>query len=685
MPKIVFFENITKKFDRSFTAIAKAAGPLRPLLKFLVVATLLLSLARLGLVIWQLPRVEAVDGFWKVLGFGIRMDMILICYLLVPIALGLFLFPAGLYSRSLFQKISAVWLSFWIIFMVFMEASTPSFILQYDLRPNRIFVEYLNHPKEVALTIWGDFRIQLLSALLLTAVMIFVVRKIFRPTAVPVERWGIGKRLVVFPLVLCLLLIGGRNSFDHRPANPSTAAFSSDHLVNELCLNSAFSVLYAIYRLKDENGKTKIYPKMEDEEIVQRIRRGMLLPPAAFVSDKIPTLHRQKAAAVRQRPMNLVIILEESLGAQYVGSLGGKPLTPELDKLAGQGLWFKQLYATGTRSIRGIEAVTTGFFPSPARSVVKLGLAQNGFFTIARILKEAGYRNDFIYGGESHFDNMRGFLLANGFDRVIDENDYPAPSFRGTWGVSDGDLLRRANEEFTRHGDAPFFALVFTSSNHSPYEIPESPAAKLTTGRGTVASAIRYADYALGEFFRKARASDYWDNTLFLVVADHDDVVKGPSLIPIEHFHIPGLILGGSIKPAEYHKVASQADLPPTLLSLMGLNSEHPMPGHDLLQLPEDFPGRAIMQYGSTHAYMRGDQVVVHAANKPSRQFTFRADKLIPAGQEDPELVKDALATALWPSLAYLKQQYVLGEHSLAEVRLNSGHGLLTKIGEVKE
>lgn len=685
MPEPRFFDRTAKLPARCCCAALDVVGPLRPLVKFLAVAIPLLSLTRLGMVLWQWPRVQAVDGLWKVLGYGIRMDMILLCYLLVPVALGLFLFPVQLNGGSLWQKLASAWLSFWIVFMVFMEAATPSFILQYDLRPNRLFVEYLNHPKEVALTIWGGFRIQLLIALLLTAVVTAAVRRIFRPSVMPVRQWSLGKRLVVFPLILCLLLIGGRNSFDHRPANPSTAAFSSDHLVNELCLNSAYSVLYAIYRLKDETGKTRIYPKMPQQEVVQRIRRGMLLPPDAFVSDEIPTLHRQKPLAVRQRPMNLVIILEESLGAQYVGALGGRPYTPELDKLAGQGLWFKQLYATGTRSVRGIEAVVTGFYPSPSRSVVKLGLSQNNFFTIARILKTAGYKSDFIYGGESHFDNMRGFLLANGFDRVIDENDYPAPDFRGTWGVSDGDLFKRADEEFDRHGDNPFFALVFTSSNHSPYDLPESPAANLTAGKGTVANAIRYADYALGEFFRKARASKYWDNTLFLVVADHDDVVKGPSLIPIEHFHIPGLILGGGVEPAVYRKIASQADLAPTLLSMMGLHSEHPMPGHDLLQLPGDFPGRAIMQYGTTHAYMLGDQVVVHAADKPSRQFTYSAGTLLPVVHPDPELVRDALATALWPSLAYRNQQYALGEHSLEQVRVNSDSRALAQTGNRKK
>ncbi|APG27572.1 hypothetical protein A7E78_06815 [Syntrophotalea acetylenivorans] len=680
MSKVSLFEKRPKQVTRYFARIAKAAGPLLPLLKFFALATLLLSLTRFGLVLWQWPRVAAVDGLWRVLGFGIRMDMILICYLLIPLVLGLFLFPVRLNSKSIWQKFSSVWLSFWIVFLVFMETATPPFILQYDLRPNRIFIEYLNHPREVALTIWGGFRAQLLVALILTTAMIFVVRWIFRAPVKPVPQWSIWKRLVVCPLVLCILFIGGRNSFDHRPANPSTAAFSSDHLVNELCLNSAYSVLYSIYRLKDEKNTGKIYPRMKKEEIVQRMRREMMLPSAAFVSEEVPTLHQQKASSVRQKPMNLVIILEESLGAQYVESLGGKPFTPELDELAKQGLWFKQLYATGTRSIRGIEAITTGFLPSSARGVIKLGLAQQGFFTIARILKEAGYRSEFIYGGESHFDNMRGFLLANGFDRVIDENDYDDPDFRGTWGVSDGDLFRRADKEFSRHGDNPFFALVFTSSNHSPYDIPENPVANSTAKRGTVADAIKYADYALGEFFRKARASDYWDNTLFLVVADHDDVVKGPSLIPIEHFHIPGLILGGTIKPGKFDKIASQADLAPTLLSLMGIDSEHPMPGYDLLQLPEEFPGRAIMQYGSTHAYMRGDQVVVHAQNKPAQQFTFSSGNLIPIRQPDPELTKDALATALWPNVAYRKQQYTLGEHSLAAVRINDSDGLVAQL-----
>ncbi|HKJ04696.1 MAG TPA: LTA synthase family protein [Geopsychrobacteraceae bacterium] len=647
-------------------------GPLRPILTFIGLSLLLLGLSRIGLIVWQWSRVAEVDGLWSVLGFGLRMDMVLISYFLMPLALGMFLLPPFLLRTLVWRWICTLWLTLSLTVLVFMETATPPFIQQYDVRPNRVFVEYLNHPKEVGMTLWGGYKIELLISLVVLLMIVGVGKRLFAPASLQSQGWSWRKRLLVFPLIACLLFLFARSSFEHRPANASTAAFSSDHLVNELGISSAYSVLFAIYRLKDEQDAIKIYPHMASDEVVQRIRREMMLDPADFVSDKIPTLHLQRPTITRQKPMNLVIILEESLGAQYVGALGGKPYTPELEKLSKQGLWFSHLYATGTRSIRGIEAVVTGFMPTPARSVVKLGLAQQGFFTLARILKNAGYSTEFIYGGESHFDNMRGFFLANGFERIIDQNDFDDDIFRATWGVADGDLMRRADEEFRQHGDEPFFALVFTSSNHPPYEIPEGMA-KTGSDEKPFVSAIRYADHSLGAFFKLAQASPYWDNTLFLVVADHDDVVSGPSLIPIRHFQIPGLILGGKVEPREDSKVASQIDLPPTLLSMMGLESEHPMPGHDLLQLPEDYPGRAIMQYGMTHAYMRGDQVVVHTQDKAGEQFTYHDEILDPTESPDSELIKDALATALWPSLAYQEQKYILADMSTAKTKASHG------------
>ena len=215
------------------------AGPLSPLLKFIMTALALLTLARIGLVVWQWPRVEEVEGLWKVLLFGLRIDIILISYLLLPVVLLMLLLPGRISQGIAWRKICSAWLGFWLVFLVFMETATPPFILQYDLRPNRIFFEYLDHPIEVALTLWGGFKIHLMIALLVSALVIFFARKIFTTTREAGIAWGTKKRLVILPLVLVLLAIGGRSSFDHRPANASTVAFSSDHLVNELSLNSA--------------------------------------------------------------------------------------------------------------------------------------------------------------------------------------------------------------------------------------------------------------------------------------------------------------------------------------------------------------------------------------------------------------------------------------------------------------
>lgn len=152
-------------------------------------------------------------------------------------------------------------------------------------------------------------------------------------------------------------------------------------------------------------------------------------------------------------------MLQESLGAQFVQSLGGKNLAPEFDKLLNQGWSFDQLYATGTRSVRGIEAVVTGFTPTPARAVVKLDKSQHNFFTLAALLQQEGYATQFIYGGESHFDNMKSFFLGNGFADIVDFDDIEQPEFVGSWGASDGDLFRQADKELQQFHlqDKPFF------------------------------------------------------------------------------------------------------------------------------------------------------------------------------------------------------------------------------------
>jgi phosphoglycerol transferase MdoB-like AlkP superfamily enzyme len=408
---------------------------------------------------------------------------------------------------------------------------------------------------------------------------------------------------------------------------------------------------------------------MSSAEMVRRVRAGMGVPLADFTSEQFPTLHRQIASVRREEPLNLVIILEESLGAGFVEQLGGIPITPNIDRLAEQGIWFDQLYATGTRSVRGIEAVVAGFPPTPALSVVKLSKSQRDFATLASVLARSGYRSEFIYGGESHFDNMRSFFLGNSFESVVDRQDFAAPKFVGSWGVSDEDLFDMAHARISaRHAAGqPFFTLVFTSSNHTPFEFPDGRIELHDKQKQTVHNAVKYADHALGQFLERARTSDYWADTLFMVVADHDTRVYGDELVPVGKFHIPGVILGADVTARRIDSLVSQIDLAPTLLSLMGVDSEHPFPGRDLTRTLPEFGNsptplrpRAMMQFDRNFAWLERDRLTVLLPDGGSRQFTFdrKTKDFQPAVTTDPEAVQQALANVLMPAWLYREQRY---------------------------
>jgi phosphoglycerol transferase MdoB-like AlkP superfamily enzyme len=641
------------------TRLTSVSRSFRPLVMTAVSGLLLIFLFRCAFVVWQWPRVAAVGQLQRIFLTGLQMDLQLISYLLFP---ALLLWPAagGTTNTGAWAvRLLRIWYCLVVLFLLFMETATPSFLSEYGVRPNRLFFDYLIYYREVGSMLWKQYKLQLiLSAVILPLAGRYAWRIsiLFRPTAGDLSPL---QRMIVLPLVAALLVLGARSSLGHRPANISSAAFSSDPLVNGLALSSAYTLLYAVYQLKHEKDPGHLYGHLPEEETLRRVTRATGYPPSAFTDPSRPTWHFQQATRPRQSPLNLVIILEESLGAQFVESLGGLPLTPELVRLSSQGLWFEQLYATGTRSVRGIEAVVTGFPPSPARSVVKLASRGGRFFNLAAHLKPKGYQSVFIYGGESHFDNMRGFFLSNGFDRVVDEENFDNPAFRGTWGVCDEDLFDRAHREFEAYGDQSFFSLVFTSSYHAPFEFPPGRLKKEELTNNPEHNAVRYADFALGRFFDKARNSSYWNRTLFLVVADHDSRVRGAELVPVNHFHIPGLVIGPGVAPDVCKTVASQIDLPSTLLSLMGISSFHPMIGHDLSLAGSAGKGRAIMQYNSSFAYREGNRVTILQPDKDPMQFTYAGLKLHPA-EPAPLMARKALAHALWPFMAYENRYYTL-------------------------
>jgi len=640
---------------------SKLAISLRPLFSFGWRLLLTLTVSRILLVAWQWQRVVDADMLGSVFFQGLRFDLVLLGLLLsIPVLC----FPILASNRLLlpaWRGLLKVFLPLALLVVLFMECSTPSFIDQFDSRPNILFFEYLEHPREVGATLWAAYKLPIFFAILIvTATTLINSRQIGR-LVTPIVPTGVVPAIMVTPLLLILCLALIRSTLDHRPVNPSTVALSSDPLVNDLALSSAYTVLYAAYETRHEPEGGFRYARIDDRDVISQVRESMLIDPDDFTSNSLPTLHRQVLPEPTTDHKNLVIIVEESLGAEFVGSLGGLNLTPNLDTLASQGMWFSSLYATGTRSVRGLEALVSGFTPTPARSVVKLGKSQRNFFTLAQFLGNAGYKSSFLYGGESQFDNMRRFFVNNGFDHVIDKQNFENPVFSGSWGVSDEDLFNRAHKEFSAPHERPFFTLVFTSSNHSPFEFPPDRIELYDEETATVNNAVKYADYALGQFIRNAQQSDYWDNTVFLIVADHNSRVYGSEVIPVERFHIPGLILGGSISPAVFTPVASQIDLPPTLLSLIGVAGEHPMIGRDLTRPAiQRLAGRAIMQFRGTQAYMEGVRVAVLQKNLPISQYRFQDGHLAAVEDIDQALARRALAHSAWSSMAYEKSLYRL-------------------------
>lgn len=640
--------------------LLRVFGPYVYLVRMALMSLVILSLSRVALVIWNYDRVEATHSLLAVFLQGIRVDFILVClWSLIPVLC------LPLFAQQRLRDIWFKWTFFWsligLLFILFMELATPAFLLQFDSRPNRIFIEYLKYPDEVFSTLWHGFKTSVIAGLVATVLLGFVLYRILLLSASKPVAWSPLKNFLIWPLALALVFIGIRSTFQHRPANPAMFAITADSMVNSLIINSSYSLLYALYNLKHEAHSSEIYGKLPTDEMLSYSLDWPWLKQYSFENLLYPTLHFQQAAIKREKPLNLVIVLQESMGATFVESLGGLAVTPELEKLAGEGIWFDRLYATGTRSVRGIEAVISGYLPTPAQSVVKLSKSQSHFATLASVLKSQGYSTQFIYGGEAHFDNMRGFFTGNGVEEIVDIKKIPNPVFVGSWGASDEDVFHAAQKELDslHKMGAPFFTLIFTSSNHEPFEFPDGRVDLYEQPKNTVNNAVKYADWAMGRFFDQAKKKDYWKDTLFLIVADHDNRVYGSNLVPVEKFRIPGLILGADIQPARISALASQVDLAPTLLSLMGISACHPMVGRDFVR-DSVSPGRAILQFDDYFVLMEPDLLTLLKPDGRANVAHYDENKkrLTLAGNASSNQRKRALAQVQLPSYLYREQKY---------------------------
>jgi phosphoglycerol transferase MdoB-like AlkP superfamily enzyme len=409
------------------------------------------------------------------------------------------------------------------------------------------------------------------------------------------------------------------------------------------------------------------YRTLPPDEAWARARRLVEEPNSGFL-EAGRSIRRQILGETNRPRLNLVICLEESLGSEFWGCLGASPSwTPEMDRLATQeGMLFTNLYANGNRTVRGMEGILASFPSLPGDSIVRRHLSDN-VETVARVLKRDGYSTVFLYGGRGVFDGMRSFAVRNGYDRFVEQKDFPHPTFTTAWGVCDEDLFQRAIEELRSLNDSgkPFLATLLSVSNHRPYtypkgRIPEDPDAQQRF------YAVKYSDYALGRFFEEAKKERFWTNTIFAVIADHGARVYGSQSIPIHSYEIPLVILGPAVveKPIRIGQLGCSLDVSPTLLGLIGRPYETLFFGRDLLKMtPEE--GRVFLNHNRDIGVLARDRMVVLGLLQTVEFYQGDPKRVEMTVLRDPsdadrELEKDAAAIYQVADYLYMHQEYRL-------------------------
>jgi phosphoglycerol transferase MdoB-like AlkP superfamily enzyme len=314
-----------------------------------------------------------------------------------------------------------------------------------------------------------------------------------------------------------------------------------------------------------------------------------------------------------EKNFNVVFITVESLSGEFLGYKGHKlgAITPNLDAIADSSLFFTNLYAVGTRTIYGLEAATLCVPPKPGQSVIKRPNNEN-MFSVGQIFKERGYRLKYIYGGYGYFDNMNYFFSHNGY-KIVDRSDMKKEeiTFANTWGVCDQDLFNRTLKECDESYSLgkPFLNHVMTTSNHRPFTYPDGIID--IPSHTSRAGGVKYCDYAIGEFIRKASQKPWYKNTLFVILADHCAGSSGQAELPFMEYQIPFIIYNPQlIEPQKIGKLCSQIDVGPTLLGLMNWSYKSKFFGKDILKMAPDEERAFISNYQKL-GYIKNDRLSI--------------------------------------------------------------------------
>lgn len=581
---------------------------------------------------------DAVRAF----GLGLYFDLAAFVYAAVPMVLYLLFVPGWIFHRR-WHRILWMFLCWALVFgILFLFVAEWFFWQEFRTRFNFIAVDYLLYTREVIGNIRESYPVGriLLGLGAFAAVIVWLLRAwLLAPLRVP--RAGAQKfhRRLVWALPLLVAPVLAFMWIDRTQRE-----FSANPLANELAGDGLYEFFSAAYR--NELDYVTHYASLDPVKARALLRSKLETPHSKLAAGDGVGLTRTVRYPRDEKRLNVILVSVESLSADFMAKFGnGKGLTPRLDALADKGLFFTQLYATGTRTVRGLEALSVAYPPTPGQSIVKRP-HNDGMFTIGSVFGAKGYDVRYLYGGYAYFDNMRAFFSGNGYV-VEDRTTIPREKIHheNIWGVADEDLftlaLERSDESYGR--GRPFFHHVMTTSNHRPYTYPDGridiPSKTSRDG------AVKYTDWAIGDFLDRAAKRAWFDDTIFVIVADHCASSAGKSDVPINRYLIPMVIYAPKhIQPRKVDRLMSQIDIPPTLLGLLNFSYESQFLGYDLFDLE---PGRerAFVSTYQELGYLRGEKLVVL---RPGRRISVvkpdpRDGSAVPL-RPDPALADEAIA-----------------------------------------
>lgn len=544
-----------------------------------------------------------------------------------------------------------LWRSRWRIFMLNFLLSITVFCLlfnavsewffwdEFSSRYNFIAVDYLVYTHEVLGNIKESYPVGWLigAVAALTLVLMLIFRKPLKYSLLSPMKFTrrAGFTIGIFLIALMAVYL----------VRPRWKNFSNNNYANELAGNGIYEFVQAFKN--NELDFYRYYTTISDEQAFRLVRDQLAAPNTVFTGTDSFSIERNITSALPENKMNVVLISIESMSASFMtefGNTGG--LTPNLDTLAQQGMLFTNMYASGTRTVRGLEALALSIPPTPGQSLVKRP-DNEGLFSLGHVFKTKGYNAQFIYGGYGYFDNMNYFFGHNDYE-VVDRSAL-APAeihYANIWGVADEDLFTLAlrNLDSNYAAGKPFFTQIMTVSNHKPYTYPEnridiSPASHSREG------AVKYTDYAIGDFIKRASGKKWFRNTMFVIVADHCASSAGSTALPVTGYHIPLIIYApGTIQPQKVAALTAQIDIAPTVLGLLHFNYSSKFFGQDIFNTPAEKQRAFISTYQGLGFIQQGRFILqspVKQIKSYSPDFVTGKNTVVSA---DSGIIKSAIA-----------------------------------------